>query len=63
VDAAGHLRQPHLREGRLVADALDASVAPDETSELGHQKVTPALTPNVRGRPISPMKPEGANCP
>ena len=28
-----------------------------------HQNVTPALTPNVRGRPISPMKPDGASGP
>jgi hypothetical protein len=29
--------------------------------ELEIQKVTPALTPNVRGLPISPMKPDGAS--
>ncbi len=27
------------------------------------QKVTPALSPNVRGAPFSPMKPEGASGP
>jgi hypothetical protein len=31
--------------------------------KLGVQKVTPALTPNVRGLPISPMNPEGASAP
>lgn len=34
-----------------------------DLSTLDFQKPTPALTPNVLGLPISPMKPDGASAP